>query len=117
MALPAFLEDLEHVVSEGVSVLLQKASHLVEDLPSVVPDAKLLVVDLRLDVEVVNLHKHKHKHKHIKHIISRCIDTAIRTLCAPCSFSSRLVSVPLGNLLSSSSRSRIPSFYNQHIHT
>lgn len=51
------LEDPEHVVAKGVSVLLQESVDLVEDITSVVLDAILHVVDFGLDVVAVVLQK------------------------------------------------------------
>ena len=52
---PAVLEDLQDVVSKGVSVLVQQSVGVVEHLASVMPDAKLGVVHFWLDVEGVSL--------------------------------------------------------------
>ena len=52
---PAVLEDLQDVISKGVSVLVQQPIGVVEHLASIVPDAKLGVVHFRFDVEGVSL--------------------------------------------------------------
>ena len=50
---PAVFEDLKNVISEGIPVLVQETIGVIEDLTSIVPDAKLSVVHFRLDIKCV----------------------------------------------------------------
>ena len=47
---PAVFQDLENVISECISVLIQQAMGVIEHLSCVVPDAKLGIVHFRFHI-------------------------------------------------------------------
>ena len=52
---PAVFEDLQDIITEAVSVLIQQSVGVVEDLSSVVSDTKLGIAHFWFDVERVCL--------------------------------------------------------------